>query len=145
MQKLIVISLLLVLGAGAAVSFLMYRQIGTDIVTLTGAPELVANGQGQACGDVGFAVKARSLGLWLYNVPKGKTLTGAFTVVGNDQQDIGFSIWSPTNRIVLFEEDRAHELEFEVVGTIRGEYRFEFDNRHSSFTEKKFTVTVCVA
>ena len=145
MQKLIVISLLLVLGAGAAVSFLMYRQIGTDIVTLTGAPELVANGQGQACGDVGFAVKARSMGRWLYNVPKGKTITGAFTVGGNDQQDLGFSIWSPTNRIVLFEADRAHELEFEVIGTIRGEYRFEFDNRHSAFTEKKFIVTVCVA
>ncbi len=90
------------------------------------------------CGSIG------SLARSLYNVPKGKTITGAIIVGGNDQQDIGFSIWSPTNRIVHFEEDRAHELEFEVVGTIRGEYRFEFDNRHSAFTEKKFTVTVCV-
>lgn len=145
MQKVTVIALLLVLGAGVGISFLMYRQLGTDTVTLSGTPELVANGQGQACGDVGFAVKARSMGQWLYNVPKGKTLTGAFIVGGNDQQDIGFSIWSPTNRIVHFEEDRAHELEFEVVGTIRGDYRFEFDNRHSAFTEKKLTVTVCVA
>ncbi|MCH8949512.1 MAG: emp24/gp25L/p24 family protein [Chloroflexi bacterium] len=85
-----------------------------------------------------------SLARSLYSVPKGKTITGAIIVRGNDQQDIGFSIWSPTNRIILFEEDRAHELEFEVVGTIRGDYRFEFDNRHSAFTEKKFTVTVCV-
>ncbi len=145
MQNLIVITLFLVLAGGAAVSYVMYRQIGTDIVTLNGTPELVSNEQGQACGDVGFAIKARALGRWMYNVPKGKTITGGFTVGGNDQQDVGFSIWSPTNRIVLFEDDRAHELEFEVVGTIRGEYRFEFDNRHSSFTEKKLTVTVCVA
>ena len=145
MRNASAIALLLVLGAGVAIGFMMYRQLGTDTVTLSGTPELVENGQGQACGDVGFAVKARALGLWLYNVPKGRTLTGAFTVGGNDRQDLGFSIWSPTNRIVHFEEDRAHALEFEVVGTIRGEYRFEFDNRHSAFTAKKFTVTVCVA
>ena len=66
-----------------------------------------------------------------------------FTVGGNDRQDIGFSIWSPTNRIVHFGEDRAHELEFEAVGTVRGDYRFDFDNRHSTFTEKKRAVTGC--
>ena len=49
------------------------------------------------------------------------------------------------NWIVLLDEDRAHELEFEVAGTIRGDYRFEFDHRHSAFTEKKLTVTVCAA
>ena len=49
------------------------------------------------------------------------------------------------NCIVLLDEDRAHELEFEVAGTIRGDYRFELDSRHSAFTEKKLTITVCAA
>ncbi len=145
MQKLIVITLFAILAAGASVGYLMYRQLGTATVTLGGAPELAATAGGQQCGDIGFSVKARSLGQWLYNVPKGKTISGTFSVSGNDSQDIGFSIWSPTNRVVQFETDRAHELEFEVVGTVRGNYRFDFDNRHSSFTEKDVTVSLCVA
>lgn len=63
---------------------------------------------------------------------------------GGKGKDVGFSIWSPTNRVVLFEQDRTHELDFEVVGTIRGDYRFDFDNRHSSFTDKKVTVSLCL-
>ena len=69
---------------------------------------------------------------------------GTVTVEGDEGKDVGFSIWSPTNRIVLFEPDRTHEVDFEVVGTIRGEYRFDFDNRHSSFTDKKVTVFLCL-
>jgi len=144
-QKLIVISLLGILVAGVFVSYLMYRQLGTSTVALSGAPELTATADGQQCGDIGFSVKARSLGRWLYKVPKGKTITGTFSVSGGESQDIGFSIWSPTNRVVYFDADRAHELEFEVVGTIRGDYRFDFDNRHSSFTEKDVSVTLCLA
>ena len=145
MQKLIVVSLLGVLVAGLFVGYLMYRQLGTSTIALDGAPELSVTADGQECGDIGFSVKARALGRWLYTVPKGKTITGAFSVSGAENQDIGFSIWSPTNRAVYFDSDRAHELEFEVVGTVRGDYRFDFDNRHSSFTEKDVSVTLCLA
>lgn len=145
MQKLIVISLLGVLAAGISISYLMYRQLGTGTVSLRGEPELVAAPGGQQCGDIGFSVKARALGQWLYNVPKGKTISGTVTVSGGESQDIGFSISSPVNRVVFSETEYAHERAFEVVGTVRGDYRFDFDNRHSSFTEKDVTVTLCLA
>ena len=145
MNKLVILAFAVVLGSGLLIGLLMYRQLGTESSTLTGTPELVANGSGSQCGEVAFEVGARSLGQWYYNLPKGKTLTGTVTVGGNDAYDVGFGIWSPTNRIVVIEPHRAHKIDFEVVGTIRGEYRFDFDNRHSSFTDKQVTVALCLA
>ncbi len=145
MQKFVILTMSVVLGSGLIIAFLMYRQLGTASLTLSGTPELVANSTGAECGEVALEVQARSLGKWYFNVPKGKTITGTVTVGGDGAKDIGVSIWSPTNRIVVFIPDRAHELDFEVIGTIRGEYRFDFDNRHSSFTDKQLTVAVCLA
>ena len=144
MQKFAVLMLTVLLASGLLIAFLMYRQLGTESVTLTGTPELVATGNGSECGEISFSVGARSIGKWFFNVPKSKTITGTVTVGGDASRDVGFSIWSPSNRVVLFEQDRTHELDFEVVGTIRGEYRFDFDNRHSSFTDKKVTVSLCL-
>ncbi len=145
MQKFIAVTLVALLASGLVIAFLMYRQLGTDSVMLHGTPELVANGSGAECGEIAFTVGARSLGQWMFDVPKSKTITGTVTVAGNESKDVGLSIWSPTNRMVLFEPDRTHVVDFEVAGTIRGEYRFDFDNRHSSFTDKKVTVALCLA
>ena len=145
MQKLIVITMTALLASGLVVAFLLYRQLGTDSEMLSGTPELVANGSGAECGEIAFSVGARSVGNWFFDVPKSKTITGTVSVEGDEGNDVGFSIWSPTNRAVLVEPDRTHEVEFEVVGTIRGEYRFDFDNRHSSFTDKQVTVSLCLA
>ena len=145
MQKLIILTLTVLVASGLGIGFLMYRQLGTDSATLSGTPELVANGSGAECGDIAFSVGARSIAKWFFDVPKAKTLTGTVTVDGDATKDVGLSIWSPTNRVVLFLPDRGHELDFEVVGTIRGEYRFDFDNRHSAFIDKKITVSLCLA
>ncbi len=145
MQKLVILTLTVLLVSGLGISYLMYRQLGTDSEMLSGTPELVANGNGAECGEVAFSVGARSIGKWFFEVPKAKTITGTVSVGGDASRDVGFSIWSPTNRVVLFEPDRTHELDFEVVGTIRGEYRFDFDNRHSGFTDKKITISLCLA
>ncbi len=144
MQKLIILTLSVLLAAGLGISYLMYRQLGTDSETLSGTPELVANGSGAECGEIAFSVRARSVAKWFFDVPKAKTITGTVTVGGDASKDVGLSIWSPTNRVVLFVPERSHELDFEVVGTIRGEYRFDFDNRHSSFTDKKVTIALCL-
>lgn len=144
MQKLIILTLVVLLASGLMISYMMYRQLGTAKQTLTGTPVLVANGSGAECGQVDFSVRARSVGSWFFEVPKSKTITGTMTVSGDQRKDVGLSIWSPTNRIVLIEPERTHELDFEVVGTIRGEYRFDFDNRHSSFTDKHVTVFLCL-
>ena len=144
MNRLAILAFVVLLGAGVAIGVMMYRQLGTVNLTLTGTPQLVVNSAGAECGEVAFEVQARSIGEWHYNVPKGKTITGTVTVGGDETKDIGVTIWSPTNRIVVFIPDRGHQVEFEVVGTIRGEYRFDFDNRHSAFTEKKLTVSLCL-
>ena len=144
MQKLIILTLTVILASGLMISYMMYRQLGTATETLTGTPELVSNGSGAECGQVDFSVKARSVASWFFEVPKAKTITGTMTVGGDRTKDIRLSIWSPTNRVVLREPERIHELDFEVTGTIRGQYRFDFDNRHSSFTDKHVTMYLCL-
>ncbi len=144
MQKLMTLTLLVLLASGLVISYLMYRQLGTDSQTLTGTPELVSNGSGAECGEVDFSIGARAVASWYFEVPKAKTITGTMTVGGDRSKDIRLSIWSPTNRIVLIEPERMHELDFEVPGTIRGQYRFDFDNRHSSFTDKHVTMYLCL-
>lgn len=145
MGKLAVVVLLVFLAAGGAVVYVMYRQLGSDTVILEASPELIRNEQGALCADVQFDVGARSLGRWLFRVEKGQTISGVVSVAGDAQSDIGFGIWSPTNRVVVFNPRRAHEYEFEVPGTIRGDYRFDFDNRHSSFGGKQVSVSLCLA
>ena len=144
MDRLAILAFVVVLGAGLAIGVMMYRQLGTVEVMLTGTPVLVADSTGTECGEITFQIKARSKGEWFFNVPKGKTIRGTVTVGGSEAKDIGVTIWSPTNRIVLFIPERDHELDFEVVGTIRGDYKFDFDNRHSAFTDKNLTVSLCL-
>lgn len=145
MNKLAILAFAAVLGSALTIGVVMYRQLGSDSLTLTGTPELVANGSGSQCGQIAFDIGARSVGQWYFEVPKGSTLTGTVTVGGDESKDVGLRIWSPVNRIVLLEPDRKHVVDFEVVGTIRGAYRFDFDNRHSSFTDKQVTVALCLA
>lgn len=143
MPRAAIVVLAVVVGAGLAISYLMYRQLGTETVMLKASPQFERTEQGALCGDVGFVVGARSRGRWLLGVEKGLTLSGVVAVDGNENLDIGFSIWSPTNRVVLSYSERAQRHEFEVAHTIRGEYRFEFDNRHSAFTDKRVKVSIC--
>ena len=63
---------------------------------------------------------------------------------GREDLDVSLRIKSPSNRLVFRDVNRGHRQEFELTGTIRGEYVFEFDNRHSALTEKHITVSVCV-
>lgn len=145
MQKLAAFALVAVLASGLIIAFVLYKQLQTGTETLSGSPELAATSTGAECGDVAFDVEARSLGQWFFDVPKAKTMSGTVSVGGDESSDVGFSIWSPVNRAVFFESERTHRVEFEVEGTVRGAYRFEFDNRHSSFADKRVTVELCLA
>jgi hypothetical protein len=77
-------------------------------------------------------------------VGDGETFAGVATVEGDERMDIGLTILSPSNRLVLFDPQRKHEHEFSVTSTIRGDYMFELDNRHSTFTSKHVTISVCL-
>ena len=77
MQKLIVLTLTLILGSGLVVAFVMYKQLGTDTTLLNGDAQLVSNGQGAECGEVSLSVGARTVGHWYFEVPKAKTITSS--------------------------------------------------------------------
>lgn len=145
MRNMAVLALAVVLSVGLAMSYIMYRQLGTGTITLEASPRLERNGEGALCGDVDFVVAARRLGRWMLRTEKGQTISGVVAVDGGDDLDIGLSIWAPTNRRVFYEPERLHRQEFEVAATIRGDYRFEFDNRHSTFMQKRVRVSLCLA
>lgn len=137
--------LLFVLLSGLGVSYLVYRQLDTDTVLLQAPPQLEQSETGALCGNAAFAVSARTLGLWMLSVEKGQMVSGVVTVAGEEDADIGLKVYSPSNKLVLYEPDRKHQLTFELPPGIRGDYRFEFDNRHSAFAGKDIAVEVCFA
>lgn len=144
MGKMAALLLAVVLVSTIGIAYVMYKQLGTGTTVLSGTPALAANGEGAECGEVGFDVGARTLGRWLFEVEKAQTITGEMVVGGNEDQDVGFSVWSPSNRVVVFDPARQHSTAFEIDHSVRGSYRFEFDNRHSTFADKHVTVSICV-
>ena len=144
MRVLAISALLAVMVGGLVVSYLMYKQLDTKTVDLAAAVELEGTADRGRCGEVDFVLAARTLGHWPLPVEKGQTISGVVAVDGRADLDVGLSIKSPSNRLVFRDVNREHSQEFELTGTIRGEYVFEFDNRHSALTEKHITVSVCV-
>lgn len=144
MRVVAIFTLVAVIVGGVAVSYLVYKQLDTKMVDLVAAIELEGTEDRGRCGDVDFVVAARTLGRWPLRVEKGQTISGVVAVDGSGGLDVGLRIKSPSNRLVFREVKRQHRQEFELTGTIRGEYLFEFDNRHSALTEKHIMVSVCV-
>ena len=144
MRLLSYVALFAMLGAGFTMAYVMYRQTNTGTVTLHGSPEFVPTETGEMCGDVDLVVGARMLGLWSLPLEDGQMLRASFTVKGNVAADIGLRVLSPANRVVFFTPQRVHSEELELGPTIRGIYNFEFDNRHSVFTDKGVKVSVCL-
>lgn len=144
MRALAISALLAVMVAGLFVSYLMYKQLDTKTVDLTAPIELEGTADRGRCGDVDFILAARTLGLWPLRVEKGQTISGVVAVDGGADLDVGLSIKSPSNRLVFRDANREHRQEFQLTETIRGEYLFQFDNRHSALTEKHIMVSVCV-
>ena len=144
MQVVGIVTLVVVIVAGVAVSYLVYKQLDTKMVDLAVAIELERTEDRGRCGDVDFFVPPRTLGRWPLHVEKGQTISGVVAVDGSEGLDVGLRIMSPSNRLVFREVKRHHRQEFEFTETIRGEYLFEFDNRHSALTEKHIMVSVCV-
>lgn len=85
------------------------------------------------------------MGRWPLPLKDGQTISGVIAVAGAEDDDIGFRIRTPHNRLALNEHEPKYRQQFELRGAIRGEYLFEFDNRHSAFTEKRVTLSLCLA
>ena len=145
MHSIAAIAMLIVLGVGVTFGYLMYRQLGTGNETLTATPEFVATGDGSRCANIDLTIRARSLGSWQLNVEDGLFISGSVVVNGGVDSSIGFRVWSPSNRLVFHTPQRIHEQEFELGGSIRGGYTFEFDNRHAAFFKKNVTLAICLA
>ena len=143
MRVLAITALLAVLAAGLAITYVAYRQLETGTVVVQAAPVLQETEAG-LCGRVEFTVDARKKAEWYLPVEKGQIISGTVVAGGTSDMDIGFQIEAPNNRLVFLEVERQHEFTFELPPSIRGEYRFEFDNRHSTFTDKTVTVDLCL-
>jgi hypothetical protein len=140
MRVLGLLLLLAVLGAGGAAGVLLYRQLDSKTVVVAAALGAPVGG----CGSMAFDVGARTLALGQLALHQGQGASGSVVVGGDENADLGLRIWSPHNRLVFDGTRPQHEQPFSVQAGVRGDYRFEFDNRHSAFTSKDVTVTVCV-
>ncbi len=145
MRFVAMFTLLAVLAGGLGIAYIVYKQMDTGTVVITAEAHLEQTETGARCGDTTFTVDARTIGAWALRVDKGVIISGSVIVDGNEDYDIALRIYSPTNRPVFFEGNRMHEIEFELAPAVRGDYTFEFDNRHSTFTEKDLIVSVCLA
>lgn len=139
----LIVALIVVLAAGAGASYLVFRQLESETVVIEATPEFVRAENGALCGQVEFILEPRKLGYWWLRVAEDATISGAIAIAGNESLDIGLRIYDPANRLVLIQDERQHVLLFELPADIRGDYRFEFDNRHSIFADKELTVSVC--
>jgi hypothetical protein len=137
--------LLVVLAGSVAVSVLVYRQMRTKTVRLDAPPEMALSEGGALCGNAEFVLGPRSVGEWVLPLEKGQTASGSVAVQGRDDADIGLRIYSPNNRVVFYDGKRSPQPHFEVPALIRGDYLFKFDNRHSVFSDKQVTVSVCLS
>lgn len=131
------------LASGAGASYVVFKQLDTKTAVIEAAPQFALAEDGSLCGSVTFILEPRTLGYWWLNAEKGTRMSGVATVVGNESLDIGLRVYSPSNRLLLADPERHHAPRFDLPAEIRGEYRFEFDNRHSVFTDKEITVSVC--
>lgn len=144
MRMLGIIAVLAVITAVGAIFYVLYRQTDTSMTTLQGAPQYSPTANGEQCGEVDFVLGARKLGIWSLQVDDGQQLHATVTVLGGRNADIGLRVMSPSNRVVFFNPLRIRVEEVNLTPTIRGIYEFEFDNRHSAFTDKGIRVTVCL-
>lgn len=145
MRFILMVALLLVLASGVAASYLVYRQMDTKTVRLDAPPHLQQVEGAGLCGAAEFVLKPRAVGEWVLTLQKGQTVTGFVTVEGREDADVGLRIYSPSNRLVFHDAERSPRPSFQVPALIRGDYLFEFDNRHSLLTDKQVTVAVCVS
>jgi hypothetical protein len=83
------------------------------------------------------------LARWSLSLAAGQSAAISVSVGGDRTADIGLRVWSPNNRLAYAAPDRFHTIEFALDAQVRGDYAFELDNRHSTFTEKRITVSVC--
>jgi hypothetical protein len=145
MRFVAMLALLLVLGGGIAVAYTVYRQLDTKTVLIDAAGQWEQRDDGSSCETVAFAVGARTTGLWYVASGGAAKMWGSLEVEGTVDKDVGLEVYTPSNRVAYRAEQRMHQGLFELAADVRGDYRFQVDNRHSAFTKKRVTLFVCVA
>lgn len=133
------------LASGAGASYVVFKQLDTKTAVIEAAPQFEPADDGSLCGSVAFILEPRTLAYWWLSAEKGTRISGVASVAGNEGLDIGLRVYSPSNELLLADPERDHTPRFDLPAEIRGDYRFEFDNRHSVFTDKKITLSVCMA
>ena len=145
MRLILIVAAFAILASGAVASYVVFKQLDTKTAVIEAAPQFEPADDGSLCGSVTFVLEQRTVAYWWLSAEKGTRITGSATVAGNKSLDIGLRVYSPSNKLLLGEPERHHAPRFELPVEVRGDYRFEFDNRHSIFTDKEITVSVCMA
>jgi hypothetical protein len=133
----------IVAAVGVSLAYIAYRHADTSTVLLDGAPLVAAAANGEMCGDQYLIVDERTLGQWYLELPENAQVALTVTAGADASHDIGLSVWSPSNKMVWVAEYRAHVHQVELTAELRGGYRFDFDNRHSTFTAKALDGAFC--
>jgi hypothetical protein len=144
MRNLGMLVLLLVLAASIGAAYVIYQHMETKTVALQAEALWQPRDDGASCASVPLTVDARTMGLWAVPAGENATITATVAVEGSTDLDLGLTVYSPNNRMVYRSAERFHEESFEIAAEVRGDYRLELDNRHSTFTKKDVLVSVCV-
>jgi hypothetical protein len=143
MRFLAALVLLFILAGGVAASYVIYRLIETQTVRIEASAPWQDMADGSRCMTAAFEVGSRTLGVWYLSSPEDVNVFGTVSVAGSGDEDVGLRIYSPANRNVYRAQQRMHEGSFQFEAQVRGDYRYEIDNRHSSFAKKDVTLSVC--
>lgn len=143
LRFLAALALLIILGGGVAASYVIYRLMETETVVIEASAPWQDRADGSRCMTAAMNVRSRTLGVWYLSVPEDVDLTGTVSVAGSGDEDVGLRIYSPANRSVYRSTKRMHDGAFAFPASVRGDYRFEIDNRHSSFASKDVTLSIC--
>jgi hypothetical protein len=135
--------LVIILAGGIAASYVIYRLLETETVAIEASAQWQDMADGSRCMTAAFKVDARTLGVWYLSSPEEASVSGTVSVAGSGDEDVGLRIYSPANRNVYRSLQRMHEGSFQYEASVRGDYRFEIDNRHSSFASKDVTLSLC--
>jgi len=143
MRVVAMLVLLLVLAGGIGASYVIYRLMETKTVALAAGAAWVNQPDGSRCLIARFDIESRTNGVWYLDAPEDVSVSGTVAVIGSADEDVGLRVYSPVNRAVYRTQGRTHEASFQFVAEVRGDYRFEIDNRHSAFAAKDVTLSAC--
>lgn len=124
-------------------SYALYGELHSETVTIEAAPQVIVSPDGAHCEAMVFKLESRRQGELYVRAEEGQFIDGRVGVQGPAERDVIVRVYSPHNRVVL-PGRKQHDLDFSIPAVIRGDYLFQFDNRHSILTDKTIEFSYCL-